>query len=122
MSFSARLLSGVSLAVALGASMPLPAVAAVVFQSTPVLGPDGLADHRGNGATSVGRMTVSSSQTITGIGVLNFLPVDEYLKFFIGNAATGAMLYLSGPHFFTADAGAGGNVPSMTYKLSLIHI
>lgn len=119
MSFVARLLSGASLAVALGTGMPLPAVADVVFQSTPITNnASHYIDQRSAGSTAVGRLTVSSPQTITGIGVLNFIPMAEYIKFFIGNAATGAMLYLSIPQLFAADAGTSGDVGSMTYKVS----
>lgn len=119
MSFLSRLLCSAFFAGTVLAAMPFSAAAAVVFQSTPVPnGTSGFSDARAPESTAVGRMSVSSSQDITGIGVLNFLPADQNLKFFIADAGTGDMLYLSMAQLFSADTGSAEDVGSMTYKLS----
>lgn len=96
------------------------AAATVVFQSDPSVA-TGFSDSRGAERTAVGRLAVTTTQTINGIGVLNYLRNAGSLKFFIANADTGAIEYISGPKAFTADTGAPAGTPATTqlsYKLS----
>ena len=92
-----------------------PAHAATVFESAPAHTSNGFADYRGAGSTAVGRLTVSDSTVVNGIGVLNYLTSATNLKFFIADATTGALLYLSGAQAFGANTGAV-NVANLTYK------
>lgn len=90
--------------------------ATTVFESDPVRNSStAFADSRGAGSTAVGRLTVSSSTVINGIGVLSYLTSATNLKFFIADATTGAMLYLSGAQSFAANTG-GVSLANLTYK------
>jgi hypothetical protein len=102
---------------AIGAIGARPAHADVVFQSVATPNAIGFPDQRAAGGNAVGRMTVSSSVTINEIGVLDYLPTAENLKFFIANANTGVLLYLSAGEAFAADTGAI-TVADSTYKVS----
>lgn len=61
---------------------------------------------RSAGSAPVGRLTVGSSQTISGFGVDVDLDRNSDLKFLIFNSETGAILYQSAAKAFT-DTGAG---------------
>lgn len=104
---------------ALAAAVPATA-ATVVFESTPLRSNaqvNGFPDLRGPGSTAVGRLTVSSAQTINAIGVLNYLPTASNLKFLIADATTGQILFLSDPKNFSADLGDVTN-DALNYKIS----
>lgn len=62
------------------------------------------------GSAPVGRLTVSSAQTISSFGLKVDLVQAGNLTFEIFNSTTGALLYASGPKFFVDDG--------MTYKFS----
>jgi len=94
--------------------------AEVVFQSDPVLS-SGFADMRSGSSAAVGRISVDMTQEINQIGTLNWLQGSntQNLKFFIANASTGALEYLSLAKTFADDGIAGPNsTTSLTYKLS----
>ena len=88
--------------------------ATVLFESDPDQ-TTGVASFAAAGRTSVGRLTVDTAKTIGAVGVLNNLENGANLRFFIANAATGAMLYVSAPQYFAAETGQDLN---LTYKVS----
>lgn len=94
--------------------------AGVVFQSDPVL-TSGFADQRPAEYTAVGRVSVTTTQTVNEIGVLNWLQGSgtQDLKFFIADASTGAIDYVSSAMTFANDGvGAPTSVTDLNYKLS----
>ena len=90
------------------------AQATVLFESLPNR-TSGFSSVSNGGSTVVGRLTVSAARTVGAIGVLNNLQSGGNLKFFIADAGTGAMLYLSGAKAFAAETGQNLN---LTYKVS----
>jgi hypothetical protein len=78
---------------------------------------------RGADSAPVGRLTVSSSQTIEGFGVDVDLNGDTTLDFLIFNSDSGALLYSSGATAF-ADTGAGykySNPFSFTFDVGVTY-
>lgn len=78
---------------------------------------------RGSNNAPVGRLTVSSSQTIEGFGVDVDLDGDTTLDFLIFNSDSGALLYSSGATAFT-DTGAGykySNPFSFTFNVGVTY-
>lgn len=94
--------------------------ASVVFQSDPNI-TTGFADQRGEGSAAVGRVSVTTTQSINQIGVLNYLAGagTQDVKFFIANASTGTLDYLSNAKTFANDGTSGpSGTADLNYKLS----
>lgn len=108
------------LAIAALALSSFSAQAGVVFQSDPDK-TTGFADIRSGGSAAVGRVAVSTTQTINQIGVLNYLQGtgSQSLKFFIADSVTGTMDYLSDAKLFQNDGTAApASNASLNYKMS----
>ena len=115
-----KLRSGILAVSALLASVA-SAQAGVVFQSDPIVNDTiGFADPRGAESTALGRLTVSTAETVNQIGALNFLQTSGTadLKFLIADANSGSILFLSAAKSFAGDGASSATTSALTYKLS----
>lgn len=96
-----KILAGAAACALLAATAP--AQAAVTIDHADL---GGFRTDRDPGSAPVGRLTVSSDQTISGFGIDVDLNGDSDLTFLIFNSTTGAVLYQSAATSFT-DTGEG---------------